>query len=113
MKKIVFLLFALYTGSVWADFFPNTEDIPVMEGIKLTETTDFEFDTPMGQILTFEAETDYSQQQIRSFYQETLKSLGWNLEKEDTYVRGGDRFSIYFPSSGYVRFEMTLVGSEF
>jgi hypothetical protein len=113
MKKVVFFLFSLCIGSVRADFFPNTEDIPVMEGIILTETTDFEFDTPMGQILTFEAKTDYSSQQIRSFYSETLKSLGWHLETKDVYVRGNDRFSIYFPSQNQVRFEMTLVGSEF
>ena len=113
MKKIIFFLFVLCADVVWADFFPNTEDIPVMEGIILTEVTDFEFDTPAGQILTFNAETDNSPQQIRKFYLETLKSLGWIPEDDDTYVRDGDRFSVYFPKPKQVRFEMTLVGSEF
>ena len=113
MKKIIFFLFVLCVDPVLADFFPNTEDIPVMEGIMLTEVTDFEFDTPVGQILTFNAETDNSPQQIRTFYRETLNALGWISEKEDTYVRDSDRFSIYFPKPKQVRFEMTLVGSEF
>ena len=109
MKKIIlFLWLLLITIGVKADFLPGTDDIPLMDGIALSDTTDFAFDTPAGQILMFDGRTERTPAQIRAFYDKTLTALGWSLVKRDFYGRGTDELRLSFPGKGQVRFDITL-----
>ena len=108
MKFLSFVLCLLFGTAVWADFLPQTDDIPLMDGLNLKTTDDVAFDTPAGQILVFEASTKVSPDSVRSFYAKTLTSLGWSWKKKNTYVRGTDTLEISFPAPGSVRFDITL-----
>lgn len=107
-NRIVLLLFLFCGLSVSAAFLPATEDVPLMDGIVLTETSDFLFDTPAGQILTLSAKTQKEIQEIRTFYHDTLLSLGWQKKSSDFYVRGSDTFQLTFPNKNEVRFDILL-----
>jgi len=98
----------MITGKAYADFLPATDDIPLMDGVVLTETEDFAFDTPAGQILTFDATTKKTTQEVRAFYQETLTAMGWHARGKDSYARGGDTLVISFPKAGQIHFDITL-----
>lgn len=104
-RLILFFLF-FNTGFVSAGFLPMTEDIPLMDGIVLKETGYFSFDTPAGQILTFEGETKEEKQVVRDFYDKTLTALGWYQKKTDFYVRGNDTMTLSFPKKNKVRFDV-------
>jgi len=91
-----------------ADFLPTTDDIPLMPGITLSETSDFSFDTPAGQILGFDGTTNKTADSIRAFYHETLTSLGWQKVRTDFYQRGTDTFQLSFPKEKAVRFDIML-----
>lgn len=107
-NRIVFLLLFFCYFSASASFLPATEDIPLMDGITLTESSDFLFDTPSGQILTLFATTQKEVQDIRIFYHETLLSLGWHKKSTDFYVRDNDTFQLTFPQKNEVRFDILL-----
>jgi len=96
--------------SVWgqAEFLPATDDIPLMDGIVLSETTDFSFDTPAGQILTFDGTTRIEPAEVRLFYDKTLAALGWQKSKTDLYRRGADTFQLSFPQNGRIHFDIML-----
>jgi len=107
--KIILAFLCLFGITVArADFLPQTDDIPLMEGLILKETDDVAFDTPAGQILVFEAQTKASPDAVRSFYAQSLTALGWSWKKKDTYVRGADTLEMSFPQAGIVRFDITL-----
>jgi hypothetical protein len=91
-----------------AEFLPATDDIPLMEGIALSETSDFSFDTPAGQILSFDGTTEQTADRIRKFYDETLTALGWQEIRSDFYQRGKDTFQLSFPKEKNVRFDIML-----
>lgn len=106
--RLILFIFLFSSVFVQAAFLPSTEDIPLMDGIILAESSDFSFDTPAGQILTFEGETDKNTSEIQVFYQETLTAMGWIENKTDFYVRGSDKFQISFPQKNKVRFDILL-----
>ena len=91
-----------------ADFLPATDDIPLMEGITLSETSDFSFDTPAGQILIFDGTTEKTSASVRAFYDETLTALGWKKVKADFYKRGEDTLQLSFPKEKAVRFDVMI-----
>ena len=93
-----------------ADFLPGTEDIPLMPGMQLSETDDFSFDSPMGQVLTVTATTDQTAKEIYQFYDSALISLGWERRSAGAYVRGRDSLKLTFPAAGKVQFDITLSG---
>ena len=95
-------------GCARADFVPGTDDIPVPDEFQAVIANDFLFDTPSGQILTYEAKTGLSPKQVRSFYQSSLVAMGWKQSGTDRYVRGDDILQIIFPKDGYVRLDITL-----
>ena len=105
---ISFLALICFCFSSFADFFPGTDDVPLMEDITLPDTGDFSFDTPAGQILVFEGKTNKSADEVRSFYAQTLTALGWTWQKKDYYTRGKDTFQLSFPKPNEVRFDITL-----
>ena len=111
--SIIFLCLAftfalLAHQATWADFLPGTDDIPLMEGLTLPEINDFSFDTPAGQILTFDADTSLSKEQVLSFYQKTLIAMGWQQSETGQFVRGNDTLILSFPGAGRVHFDITL-----
>ena len=113
MKKILILMILVLGGlPAHADFLTGTEDIPLMNGIVLEPADDFDFDSPAGQILILEGKTKLSPEDVRSFYDKTLRAMGWKKVRSGGYVRGGDDFKLSFPAPGQVRFDMTLNGAE-
>lgn len=106
-----FLFSFLFSVSVSAAFFPQTDDIPLMEGLTLQKNI-MTFDTPAGQILAYSVKTDKSADEIRSFYHATLTALGWRSVSKDTYTRDSDRFQMTFSEPGTIKFDMTLSGSN-
>jgi len=111
MKLWTFLFCVLFLGSVRAAFLPQTDDIPLMDGLVLKSTEDVSFDTPAGQILVLEATYRTTSDSIRSFYAKNLTALGWSWKKKDTYVRGADTLELSFPAKNTVRFDITLSSS--
>lgn len=101
-----FILF--HIGIANGAFLPQTNDIPLMDGIILTETEHFSFDTPAGQILTFEGNMKNDISFVRTFYDKTLASLGWQKNKTDFYVRGNDTLELSFIGENKIRFEILL-----
>lgn len=114
MKYFVFLLLWLsISGISSAAFLSETVDIPLMEGMTLSdEEENFNFDTPAGQIVTVTATTAKTEKEVRSFYRETLPSLGWKIKKDDVFHRGKDLLVIKIDTSKEkqttVSFSMTL-----
>ena len=112
MKIGAFLLCLFCLCSARADFLPQTDDIPLMDGLTLKSTDDVAFDTPAGQILVFEASTKSSPNTVRDFYAQNLTALDWIHKKKDTYTRGADTLELSFPTPGTVRFDITLSSSN-
>lgn len=112
MKILIFLVCFLCFCSVNAAFLPQTDDIPLMDGLILKSADDVAFDTPAGQILVFEASTKLSPDAIRSFYAQNLTAMGWTWKKKDTYTRGSDTLVLSFPTPHIVRFDITLSSSD-
>lgn len=108
IKILSFLIGLLFSFGVFADFLPQTDDVPLMDGITINAPDDFSFDTPAGQILVFEGTTQLSVKSIQSFYAKTLTALGWTQKEKDSYVRGSDTLKLSFPSPKKVRFDITL-----
>ena len=108
MRLLSFILCLCFSFAVWADFLPQTDDIPLMDGLTLKQTEDVAFDTPAGQILVLEATTRNTPDSVRTFYAQSLTALGWSWKKKDTYVRGADTLELSFPTPNTVRFDITL-----
>ena len=106
--RLIFFIFLFKGVFAQAAFLPATEDIPLMNGIILTETSDFSFDTPAGQILTLEGESDRNAVDIQTFYRETLTAMGWVQKATDFYVRGSDTLQLSFSQKNKVRFDILL-----
>ena len=105
---LVFIVTVSAERPVLADFLPGTDDIPLMDGLSLPDINDFSFDTPAGQILTFDANTSFSKKQVLSFYQKTLTAMGWQQSKSGYFTRGNDTLILSFPQAGSVHFDITL-----
>ena len=111
-KWLIGFMLGWSVSSALAAFLPATDDIPLMEGIELSDTTDFSFDTPAGQILIFDGTTQNQAADIRRFYDKTLAALGWQKKDTDTYHRGADDvLQLSFPEKGRVRFDVMLNGA--
>lgn len=75
------------TQSGWAG------DIPLMDGLQIEPELGFAFDSPSGRIVMIFASTALSDVEIRQFYSETLKNLGWKIQG-DSWVRAAESLSI-------------------
>ena len=111
MRFLFLFLFMFFSQGIQSAFLPSTDDIPLMDGIALTDTDDFSFDTPAGHILTLIGETKIPHKDVLSFYQKTLTSLGWYADKQ-TFKRDNDTLNISFPTPDTVRFDITLTGKS-
>ena len=108
LKRFIFFILLFSSSIVSAGFFPTTADIPLMDEIILTENEYFSFDTPAGQILTREGILQTPPSSVRSFYDKTLQSLGWEKQEQDLYRRGKDTLQIIFPEENRIRFDILL-----
>ena len=113
MKKILILvILVLVEFAAKAAFLTGTEDIPLMDGVVLVPAEDFDFDSPAGQILILKAKTKLSREAVGSFYDKTLRAMGWKKVRVGIYTRGGDEFKLSFPAAERVQFDITLTGAE-
>ncbi len=124
MIRLVFFsasvcLTALFNVSSHANgiFIPGTPDIPLMSGLEIDITDDMNFDTPVGQVLTFEAQSSVlTSHQIASYYRQILPSLGWICQTENiSCQRDTDTFvltPIQTKKPAVVRFEITQTNAQ-
>ena len=90
MKGLLFFCgLLLWSVSLWAGFIEST-DIPLMDGLQINESDSFSFDTPEGQIMMVQAQTESSPREVLTFYQAALKELGWQQKSATTYQRDQD-----------------------
>lgn len=91
--KYVFFLLGCIALDVWADFLPQTQDIPMAPDIVL-EGDYVSFDAEAGQILSFTGQVKTSCAAIGTFYANTLPSLGWIEEQAGAFTRGSDTLTL-------------------
>ncbi len=93
-------------------FMPQTQDIPLMNGLSVDVNDDMNFDTPAGQLITLEAKsTSLKAQQILNYYHKTLPEMGWQETRKNYYTRDKDSVTISVIRSkkpAVVRFEIVL-----
>ncbi len=97
-------------------FMPGTQDIPLMDGLKIDITDDMNFDTPEGQVIVFDAvNRRKTGQEIRQYYRATLPEMGWKETQTDHYEREGDSITLTVIEAGRpgtVRFEITATNTN-
>ena len=116
MKKyIVVLTSLLFCYTAFAqDFIAGTEDIPLMDNMVIEDSETVSFDTPDGQILNLTGYTKAPQSQVKKFYNNTLKTLGWIPKKDNTYTRDKDELSLTFiptKKGTHVNFQLTTTNN--
>jgi len=69
-------------------FVEGLEDIPLMQGLTQLEDENISFDVPEGAFKSIKLETKtLTQKEILTFYEESLKNLGWRKTAKNTYER--------------------------
>lgn len=109
MKHILTIIFSFFLtfGVVWAQeqqFFETLYDVPVMDGLAELPDMALSFDKPNGRIAEAGAiSKTLSHETILSFYNTTLKQLGWELKKSTPesaiYHRESEKLSILLDKS--------------
>lgn len=98
MRIAGFLLAILFSSAVWAAdaYLPGTADVPLFDGLTVRQAGEgVQFDTPEGQILIVEAESETrTVREVMDFYRKSLPALGWKKKKGDVFEREDDSFSI-------------------
>jgi hypothetical protein len=91
---VLALVLAPSTGRA-EGFLGIMEDLPLMPG--LTEATDAAvvFDTAVGRIAETQASGGVKTAEVADFYAATLPQLGWILQGDGRYRRGGDVLRLY------------------
>ncbi len=88
------LLFSASTRAQEA-FIPQTQDIPLMKGLSVDVSDDMNFDTPAGQLITFEANAArHTGKEVLTYYRDTLPKMGWKENKLNCYTRDKDSVTI-------------------
>lgn len=96
-------------------FMPGTQDIPLMSSLLVDTTDDMNFDTPAGQVITFEAKSSKeTSRMILNYYRNTLPTLGWKETAPNYYMREKD--SLIFTvmqaqKPAIIRVEITLMNT--
>lgn len=96
-------------------FMPGTQDIPLMNSLLVDTTDDMNFDTPAGQVITFEAKSSKeTSRTILNYYRNTLPALGWKETTPNHYLREKD--SLIFTvmqaqKPAVIRVEITLMNT--
>ena len=89
----------------------GTDDIPLFDGLKLTEDESSNFDTMAGNIVISKYTTASDAKLIKGFYAKTLPQLGWvfseSVGNKMLFIREKDRLEISIESVNktlFVRF---------
>lgn len=121
MKIFVYSLLFLLSGSLipinaQEVFMPGTPDIPLMEGLRIDVSDDMNFDTPEGQVITFEAQNKQKTgAQIINYYRDILPKLGWIEIETNHFIREKDSMIltiIHQRKPGIIRFEITSTNTH-
>ncbi len=76
-------------------FFHALNDVPVMTGLRELPDESVNFDKPEGRIINATAVSDHLKPEtIRNFYAQTLPQLGWQPEKEGSFMRDRERLKL-------------------
>ncbi|MDR1477129.1 MAG: hypothetical protein LBI17_03305 [Rickettsiales bacterium] len=118
MKKTFLALLAVFAFALGAradGFMATFEEIPLMDG--MIEDEPFSFDTEEARIIEqYVSSSTVSREDFAKFYTQTLKSLGWNLEKKDpeflTFRREDESLSLIFESESPLVVLFSLRPSE-
>ncbi|MBQ3117274.1 MAG: hypothetical protein IJC11_02995 [Alphaproteobacteria bacterium] len=101
MKNIIRILifclgcFCVKTVCATEKFLPETEDIPLMDGLIVQSPADLNFDTPEGQIIIVETiSTNLTKEQVYCYYAKTLPEIGWKQITDKQYIREKDTILI-------------------
>ena len=116
MKKLLLIssLFLLSANNVFAlsnigkndveqEFVQGSEDIPLLDGMKIiSEDDSLGFDSESGSITSSSYKTKTSLKEVKNFYVTTLPQLGWKkIGKDDKklkFVREKEKLEIEFES---------------
>lgn len=83
--------FVLTMHTALADgFLSGTEDVPLMDGIVLSDEETFSFDTENGRIYISKGISKNDSTKVLSFYRQTLPQLGWQEKSAGEFVRESD-----------------------
>lgn len=78
MRYVFILFLCASTFSFGEPFISGTDDVPIMEGFQeCSPETQGLFSTPEGRIVTTVARGHGKWEDVRTFYNTTLKNLGW------------------------------------
>ncbi|MBR4932486.1 MAG: hypothetical protein IKZ02_05620 [Alphaproteobacteria bacterium] len=97
IRILIFCIGCFCTKTIYAteNFLPETEDIPLMDGLMVQAPTDLNFDTPEGQIIIIETiSTNLTQEQVYCYYAKTLPEIGWIRITDKQYIREKDTLHI-------------------
>ncbi len=93
-------------------FIPQTQDIPLMSDLSINMSDDMNFDTPAGQLITFEAKSrSQTGKQILNYYKKTLPEMGWVEHAHNYYTRDKDSVTMTIirnTKPAIIRFEIIL-----
>ncbi len=119
MKFFVLIFTLLWTHTaVMAQeaFMPGTQDIPLMDGLRVDVSDDMNFDTPEGQVITFDAQSKRKTgTQIIDYYRDTLPRMGWTETETNHFVREKDSITLTVirgRKPGVVRFEIMTTNTN-
>lgn len=97
MKKALLFFFLVFSTPLVAQdarYVIGTDDVPLMEGLTMTDDDSLAFDTLEGRLVQAVAFSDtLSERQIVYFYDQTLPALGWTGGKKK-YARDGEKLQI-------------------
>ncbi|MDR2902693.1 MAG: hypothetical protein LBU87_06295 [Lactobacillales bacterium] len=98
-RLLVIAFLFCFLAPLWAgaaeSFLPETQDIPLMEGLDVDSLETVSFDTPQGQIIVVKVSSAaVTEKQAAAFYDESLVALGFEKTAPDTYKRENDSFKL-------------------
>jgi len=100
-KKIIILklLIVSFCFNVFAykqEFVPGTSDLPVIKNFSLISDSAHQFVTDEGKLIEAQYKGRGTRENILNFYKKTLKSLGWEKEQDNIFIRDGQQLKIFF-----------------
>lgn len=98
---VVLMIAALLSGPAYAadGFVVGFEDLPLMDGLSMSEDDAVSFDSPTGRIVDATAqglltEGKLAKAKVHAFYKATLPQLGWTARANGVYQREGETLKI-------------------
>jgi hypothetical protein len=83
------------TGKPQQQYVAGTEDLPVYPGFISNEGENISYDSPEGRIVDASFRSDNVRAaEVRTYYETTLKQLGWNKKDKQLYERDGETLQL-------------------